>query len=114
VQFCLRVQLQNEEEVKKVVLDENEYCDSKWVEPAEILKGNYHPALRYAVANMLATDAFDTMEECDARGGNDAELAQLTREFIKRTREAKEVLERKDYKLDSKELNYVTTVNTKF
>lgn len=114
VQFCLRVQLQNEDEVKKVVVDENEYCDSKWVEPVEILEGNYHPALRFAVANMLATDAFDRVEECEARGGDDAEIAKLTREFLKKTREAKKILERVDYKLDSKELNYVTTVNTRF
>jgi hypothetical protein len=114
VQFCLRVKLQNEDEVKKVVVDENEYCDSKWVEPVEILEGNYHPALRFAVANMLATDAFDRVEECEARGGDDAEIAKLTREFLKKTREAKKVLERVDYKLDSKELNYVTTVNTRF
>lgn len=114
VQFCLRVQLLNDEEVKKVVLDENEYCDSKWVEPKEILEGNYHPALRFAVANLLATDAFDKVEECEARGGDDAEIARLTRDFVKKTREAKKVLERTDYKLDSKELNYVTTVNTKF
>jgi hypothetical protein len=63
---------------------------------------------------MLATDAFDRVEECEARGGDDAEIAKLTREFLKKTREAKKVLERVDYKLDSKELNYVTTVNTRF
>ncbi|KAL7513026.1 hypothetical protein ACHAXN_012322 [Cyclotella atomus] len=114
VQFCLKVRLQNEEEVKQVVLDENEYCDSKWAEPMEILEGNYHPALRFAVANMLATDAFDRVEECEGRGGDDKEIAELTREFVKKTREARKVLERVDYKLNSKELNYVTTVNTRF
>lgn len=113
VQFCLRVQLQNEEEVKKVVLDENEYSDSKWVEPLEILDGNYHPALRFAVANMLATDAFDAVEQCEARGGDDGEIARLTRDLIRKSRDAKKVLERVDYKLESKELNYATTVNTK-
>jgi len=114
VQFCLRVQLENEQEMEKVALDEDEYCDSKWVEPKEILEGNYHPALRFAVANMLATEAFDAVETCEARGEDDAEMARLTRTFIKLTKEANKVLERKDYKLDSKELNYVTTVHTKF
>jgi hypothetical protein len=114
VQFCLRVQLKNEEEVKKVVVDEEEYCDSKWVEPCEILSGNYHPALRYAVGCMLATEAFDKLEECEASGGDDGDIARLTREFLKKTRDAKKVLERTDYKLVSKELNYTTTVNTKF
>jgi len=113
VQFCLRVQLQNEEEVKKVVLDKNEYSDSKWVEPSEILNGNYHPALRFAVANMIATDAFDAVEQCEARGGDDGEIARLTRDFVRKTRDAKKVLERVDYKLESEELNYATTVNTK-
>ena len=113
VQFCLRVQLQNEQEVKKVVLDKNEYSDSKWVEPSEILNGNYHPALRFAVANMIATDAFDAVEQCEARGGDDGEIARLTRDFVRKTRDAKKVLERVDYKLESEELNYATTVNTK-
>ncbi|KAL3803700.1 hypothetical protein HJC23_003754 [Cyclotella cryptica] len=116
VQFCFRVRLEDEEEMRKAVLDEKEYCDGKWVEPSEVLEGNYHPALRYAVACMLATEAYDRLEECEAKGGgdNDEEIVRLTREFIKKSREAKQVLERTDYKLDSKELDYATTVNTKF
>ena len=117
VQFCFRLRLRDEQEMDKVVLDEKEYCDGKWVEPSEVLEGNYHPALRYAVGCMLATEAYDRLEECEARGGgeeNDADIVRLTREFLERTREAKRILERTDYKLDSKELGYVTTVNTKF
>ena len=114
VQFCLRLQLQSEDEVKKVVLDEKEYCDSKWVDPSEILEGNYHPALRFAVANMIATDAFVALDECEGRGGDDAEIAKLTKDFLSKTRKAKRVLERKDYKLHSNELNYETTVKTDF
>ncbi|KAL7501921.1 hypothetical protein ACHAWX_000402 [Stephanocyclus meneghinianus] len=116
VQFCFRLWLRDEGEREKVVLDEEEYCDGKWVEPFEVLEGNYHPALRYAVGCMLATEAYDRLDECEARGGegNDAEIVRLTREFLERTREAKRILERTDYKLVSTELGYETTVNTKF
>ena len=60
-QFCYKVQVKNEDEVKKVVVDEEEYCESEWKLPSEILGGNFHPALKYAVASMLAGEALDEL-----------------------------------------------------
>ena len=113
-QFCYKVQLRDEDEVKKVVVDEEEYCDSEWKLPSEILKGNYHPALKYAVQCMSAGNALEKLEECDDKGGSDAEIAYLAREFLQRKRAVEDVLKKNDYKLDSKELNYQTTVNSKY
>ncbi len=114
-QFCMAVQLSNEEEVKKVVVDEEEYSDSKWVLPSEILSGNYHPALKYAVACMLAGETLKEMEQCEENGGDDTALAELTKKFLKQRREVDDILKTSDYyKLDSKELNYQTTVNSKY
>jgi hypothetical protein len=111
----------NEEEVSRVVLDEMEYCDSEWKLPSEILEGNYHPALKFAVGNLMAGNVLEELEKKVKSGGGgggdeDAEIAALAREFIKRRNEVGEVLRTssKEYKLFSKELNYETTVNTKF
>lgn len=120
-QFCYKLQLLNEEEVSRVVLDEMEYCDSEWKLPSEILEGNYHPALKFAVGNLMAGNVLEELEKKVKSGGGgggdeDAEIAMLAREFIKRRNEVGEVLRTssKEYKLFSKELNYETTVNTKF
>ena len=113
-QFCFRVQLKDDAEAKKVVVDEEEYCDSRWLTPAEILEGNYHPALKYAVGCMLAGEALKELDECAEKGGSDAEIAMLTREFLKRRKAVDEVMAKNDYQLDSKELNYQTTVDSRY
>lgn len=123
-QFCYKVQLLNNDEVQKVVLDENEYSETEWKTPDEIIAGNYHPALKFAVGNMLAGDVLKKMETLEEKeqallpwkeDGRDAEMAALAREFMKKRRDVDEVLKTaKDYKLVSKELNYETTVNSKY
>lgn len=114
-QFCYKVQLVNEDEVQKVVLDESEYSESDWKLPSEILNGNYHPALKYAVGNMLAGNVLEEMEQKEEQGGSDKEIAVLAREFLKRRKEVEEVLKTsKEYKLVSKELDYETTVNSRY
>lgn len=114
-QFCYKVQLKDEDEVKKVVLDEEEYCDSEWKLPSEILDGNYHPALKYAVGCMLAGMVLEKIEDCEANGGSDAEIARLTREFLQRRKAVDDMMKKhKEYTLDSKELKYQTTVNSKY
>jgi len=116
-QFCYKVQLLNEEEVEKVVLDENEYSESEWKLPSEIIEGNYHPALKFAVGNMLAGNVLEEMEKKveGEGGGSDEEIAALAREFLKKRKEVDDVLKTsKDYKLVSKELDYETTVNSRY
>lgn len=113
-QFCFRVQLLNEEEVAKVVLCPQEYSESEWKLPSEILEGNFHPAMKYAVSCMLAAEALEKLQQCEEGGGEDAEVAKLAREFLKKTREVDEIVKKNDYKLVSKELNYETTVTTKY
>jgi hypothetical protein len=114
-QFCYKVQLLNDDEVQKVVLDESEYSESEWKLPSEIIEGNYHPALKFAVGNMIAGNALEKMERKIEEGGSDEEIAVLAREFMKRRKDVDEVLKTsKDYKLVSKELNYETTVNSRY
>ena len=114
-QFCYMVRLVSEEEVQKVVLDENEYSESEWKLPSEIIEGNYHPALKYAVGNMLAGNVLVEMEKRVEEGGGDEEVAALAREFLKKRKEVEEVLKTsKDYKLVSKELGYETTVDSRY
>ena len=106
----------NEDEVKKVLLDENEYSESEWKLPTEIIEGNYHPALKYAVGNMLAGNVLEKMErKVEEEDASDEEIALLAREFLKKRKDVDEVLKTsKDYKLVSKELNYETTVNSRY
>lgn len=115
-QFCYRVQLKDDDEVNKVVVDEQEYSDSEWKTPAEIMEGNYHPALKYAVACMLAGEALEELQLCEDKGDStDAEIAKLSREFLKRRKVVGDVMKKSsEYKLESKELNYKTSVNSRY
>lgn len=81
VQLCYMLQLTNEDEVQKVILDPMEYSACAWVLPTEILDGNYHPELKYAVGCMLTVQALQTLQDCVEGGmGSDTEIAKLTRE----------------------------------
>ena len=126
VQLCYRVQLQCEEEVNKVKMDPEEYTDGCWKTYNEVLDGRFHPALKYAVRCLLASQALDKMVECEERtskngeecnsGSDDAELAKLAREFLKRRRDVDEMMpaEAGDYEVDSKELNYQAPVTSRY
>lgn len=123
VQLCYRVQLQCEEEVNKVKMDPEEYTDGCWKTYNEVLDGRFHPALKYAVRCLLASQALDKMVECEERTkkddngeSDDAELAALAREFLKRRRDVDDMMmnEKGDFELHSKELNYSATVTSRF
>lgn len=125
VQLCYSVQLQTENEVEKVKLDPEEYSDGCWKMYSEVLDGRYHPALKYAVRSLLASQALDKMIECEERAkngededgvSNDAELAMVARDFLKKRRDMEEMMmkEKGEYELDSKELNYHATVMSRF
>lgn len=114
-QFCYKLQLKDEDEVKKVVVDEEEYCASEWKLPSQILEGNFHPALKYAVGCMLAGESLDALQKCEEQGGRDADIAKLSREFLTRRKAVDEIMKKSnEYKLDSKALNYQTTVTSKY
>ena len=53
VQICLCLTLTASEEAN-VQLDPEEYVESRWIGPADILEGNFHPALQFAVSSLLA------------------------------------------------------------
>ena len=53
VQICLCLTLTASEEAN-VRLDPEEYVESRWIRPADILEGNFHPALQFAVSSLLA------------------------------------------------------------
>ena len=118
VQLCYLLRLCDEMEVEKVVLDPSEYTDGQWKTHDEILDGNYHPALKYAVGSMLAMGALADLDGYEREGdGSDEELARLTRLFLKRRRAVDDMMTgggTNDYVLDSRELDYRTTVQSKF
>lgn len=125
VQLCYSVQLLSEDEVDKVRLDPEEYTDGCWKPYSEVLDGRFHPALKYAVRCFLASQALEEMIQCEERtkmredrdgDSDDAELAKLAREFLKRRRDVDEMMmkEKGDYEVDSKELNYRAAVTSRF
>ncbi len=127
VQLCYSVQLRSEEEVEQVKLDPEEYTDGRWIMYGEVLDGRYHPALKYAVRCLLASQALEKMVTCEGRtkerdrehhgaSDDDAMLAKLAREFLNRRRDAEEMMmkERGGYEVVSKELNYHATVSSRF
>jgi len=93
-QFCYKLQLKDDDEVKKVVVDEEEYCASEWKLPSQILEGNFHPALKYAVGCMLAGESLDAMQKCEENGGSDADIAKLSREFLTRRKAVDEIMKK--------------------
>lgn len=122
VQLCYFLRLTDDAEVARVVLDPNEYADGRWMSHDEILNGNYHPALKYAVGSMLAMEALADLDRYedengdDDDGSSDEELARLTRTFLCRRRAVNKMVTsgKNDYVLDSRELDYRTTVQSKF
>ena len=51
-------------EIDRVVLDPNEYLDSQWLRPDEILDGNFHPALKFAVSSLLSVRKLRQLQAC--------------------------------------------------
>ena len=85
VQVVLSLRL-TEAEVEKVVLDPTEYDASQWLEPESILGGDFHPALKFAVQSLLATQAFRELQQAAAaEPGNDIEIAALARNLVRLT-----------------------------
>ena len=41
--------------------DAKEYADAGWVDPFDVLRGDYHPALQQAVRDLLARRAYDAL-----------------------------------------------------
>ena len=66
---------------------------------------------------MLASEALERLEEIEGGGGSDEEVANLSREFLRRRKDVDEIMKRggaNGYVLDSKELNYRTTVQSNY
>ncbi|KAL3816486.1 hypothetical protein ACHAXA_005842 [Cyclostephanos tholiformis] len=117
VQLCYLLRLRDETEASGVILDPGEYSEGTWKSPAEILDGRYHPALKYAIGSMLAMEALEDVERCEGLGGTDEELARLTRVFLSRKRAVDGMIKggaTYDYVLDSRELDYRATVQSKY
>jgi len=72
-----------ETELDRVVLDPAEYSDSQWIEPAAVLAGDFHPALKFAVSSLLAQQKLRALQEAvAAQPDNDAEIAAIARDFV--------------------------------
>ncbi len=82
IQVALSLQL-TEDEVGKVVLDPKEYADSQWIEPAAVVAGDFHPALKFAVRSLLAVRKLRELQRAVSAqpACSDAEVAALAREF---------------------------------
>jgi hypothetical protein len=108
INVVLTVQL-SDEEVKLVVLDKNEYSDSKWISTDELLSGDYHPALKVSARALLARSKLDELQSAVGTGAGDSEVAALARQLCALSRPP--VTGRSEYTLRNTELCYEATVD---
>ena len=103
--FSLRL---TDAEADAVVLDAAEYADSSWVPLADVIGGNYHPALRRAAAALRAYDAFRALRAaCGSAdsANSDAKIAEMARKFCEAATLAK-VDKDSGYRVIAPHLNY--------
>lgn len=69
-------------EAEGVKLDEKEYRDARWWSCDEVLTGDFHPALKQAVRDLRAREAYLSLEEAVLSSASDAEVSALARQLI--------------------------------
>merc|ERR1712146_33650 len=60
-----------EEEASRAVFDKDEYEDARWFDVEEVLKGEFHPALKQAIQDLRAKKAYQSL--VDAVAASDAD-----------------------------------------
>ena len=70
------------EEAGKVVLDPKEYSDAGWFDPDELLVGDFHPALKMAVRDLQARNAYLELERAIVTGASVGEVATVARALV--------------------------------
>ncbi len=106
--MVLTVQL-SDEEAKKVVLDLNEYSDSKWISQEEMQTGDYHPALKVSARALSARAKLSELHQAVSASIGDAEVARLARELCSLTQPP--ALGRSTYVLKNDEVGYEGSVD---
>ena len=69
-------------EVAGAVFDEKEYAATKWWPAEDVLSGDFHPALKQAIRDVRAADAFKRLRELVVAGGADADVATAARLLV--------------------------------
>lgn len=116
LQVVLSFQVE-EEELSKVVFDRNEYDEVKWVDAHDILKGNYHPALKHPVQCLLANWKLKHLESIiDSDNDN---VATAAKEFIQSIKDCNSLLAKEQsngqskYKVKNEKMAYEANVVVK-
>lgn len=63
-------------------MDENEYADARWVDIDTIADGEYHPALKQAVADLMARRAFQHLGYGVISHAGDSVVASFARQLV--------------------------------
>jgi len=84
------------------------YPHLQWIQPSAILIGKFHPALKYAVASLLAGRKLDEMRAAVATSpaGDDATIARLAREFAALSSACEPAAGRSGYRVVAPQLQY--------
>ena len=69
-------------ELAGAVFDEKEYAATKWWPVEDVLSGDFHPALKQAIRDVRAADAFKRLRELVVAGGADADVATAARLLV--------------------------------
>lgn len=70
------------DEVAKMIPTNDEYSEHKWVEPEEVIQGDYHPALQQAVKDLVDRRNWKRLQEKAASEADDAALGRAFRKFL--------------------------------
>lgn len=70
-------------EAASAVLDDKEYSDARWFPVEEVLEGEFHPALKQAIRDLRAKQAYRRLAEAVERGGDDGAVAACARELVR-------------------------------
>ena len=72
----------SDEEIAGMKPTNDEYAEHKWVDPEEVVNGDYHPALRQAVKDLIDKRHWKRLHS-RVDTVDDAALGRLFREFVK-------------------------------
>lgn len=72
----------SDEEIASMKPTNDEYAEHKWVNPEEVVSGDYHPALRQAVKDLIDRRRWKRLQSV-ADKVDDAALGRQFKEFLK-------------------------------
>mmetsp|Transcript_21036 Transcript_21036/g.66656 ORF Transcript_21036/g.66656 Transcript_21036/m.66656 type:complete len:227 (+) Transcript_21036:1052-1732(+) len=80
---CVFTVALTDEEAAQLKMCNEEYAGVKWIDPREVVNGNYHPALKRACSHLVSRPQLEALRGAATRAeATDAEVAALARAYF--------------------------------